>query len=138
MVWKTYIQGLISFSLASVLALTSCGPMGGDVPEENLGISQEPLFTIDTCSSATNLAGSKDALRWSAPVSALPALERGFKWINQAQYSQTQSCNVSPGVCCNGACGNPSTAYRTDCSGFVSLSWGLNAEPTTATLPGYG
>jgi hypothetical protein len=138
MAQKTRGFGFLGVGLSSVL-VASCHPVEGDVPDiESTGVVRSGLFTVGTCSSDNNLAGTKDALRWNAPVSALPFLERAFRWINHANYDRSRSCNTDPSVCCNGSCGNPPTAYRTDCSGFVSHAWGLGAEPSTATLPGYG
>jgi hypothetical protein len=56
-------------------------------------------------------------------------IARADDWIdNQVPYSQTEGWEDS-------AAGGP---YRMDCSGFVSMAWGLPTSLTTETLPDQG
>ena len=68
---------------------------------------------VDRAVSAITLPDCSEAsIRGFAPPDAAPMLDRAFDWIHRAvPYCQ----------CTSGAVGG----YRTDCSGFVSVAWGL-------------
>jgi hypothetical protein len=60
------------------------------------------------------------------PITVPQVLERAQDWINNGvQYSQTEGWE-------DNAVGGP---YRDDCSGFVSMAWGLKNSLVTQTLP---
>ena len=119
-----------------VLMGTACGVGEWEEKEEPAGESRAALYVVGTCSSESSLASTRDALRWAAPVSALPMLERAFTWTRVTQYNRNWTCATNA-QCCNGACGGAPNAYRQDCSGYVSEAWLLDVSATTATMANY-
>ena len=102
--------------LSAVLPLLACG-----VPEEEAG-AIAPGDSVEQVEQG--LAGcSANEILASAPPGRLAILERGVRWVNLGvMYSQTGTFD----------------GYRRDCSGFVSMTWGLSTPgATTSTLPAY-
>ncbi|MFE7561113.1 peptidoglycan-binding protein [Kitasatospora sp. NPDC057500] len=59
----------------------------------------------------------------SAPVTRAQIIERAQRWVDQkVPYSMSRYW---------------SDGYRQDCSGFVSMAWGLGSSQTTWTLPNF-
>jgi hypothetical protein len=82
-----------------------------------------------TVTSGYDTSNSTGTLGPAAPDDAITVnqmLNRGQDWVGDSVgYSQTQGWEDS-------ATGGP---YRTDCSGFISMAWGLSTSLTTETLP---
>jgi hypothetical protein len=111
------ITKFISLSItASVIALSvSTVGCAASAPEEGdvgaVGDSEDALTTSGKCalSRAKILASTTDA--------RAAAITRGFTWYDdEIDYSQTAWHQ----------------GYRTDCSGFIGMSWQLGSSPTTA------
>ncbi|MFC0431026.1 hypothetical protein [Kutzneria buriramensis] len=86
------------------------------------------VFAAGTA-SATTAHSQTDCFPPASPGFAMPTitrsqvLARAASWLNQGIiYDQ---CGSHDG-------------YRTDCSGYVSMAWGLGASPTTDTFGPYG
>jgi hypothetical protein len=61
------------------------------------------------------------------PTTPSEAYTRAQNWVaEQVPYNQNRSANAPD---------SPVGPYRTDCSGFVSMAWGLGSSLTTQTLP---
>jgi hypothetical protein len=110
---------LLSVSGALVAVPASAGatpPKGGDQRFHNPQgvISRAQAQVVGAASTATI---TRDAV-----------LSRAQDWVNQnvpynqGVYKAANSAPVGP--------------YRTDCSGFISMAWGLSSSLTTQTLPG--
>ncbi|WP_316522151.1 peptidoglycan-binding protein [Kitasatospora brasiliensis] len=70
--------------------------------------------------SARSLAAPRAA---AAPLTRAQIIQRAQSWVDQGvPYSMTRYW---------------SDGYRQDCSGFVSMAWGLNSSQTTWTLPNF-
>jgi hypothetical protein len=114
------MRGLITSSTVAAfaglaLAMSACGT---EAPHENVG------------EVSSNLT----------PMMRSTALSRGKEWVD-AKVPYCQSANHQPDgdKACAATCTRPDVPewdpYRSDCSGFVSWSWGLPAPgKTTATL----
>jgi len=107
-----FTAGLVTF------VISACGEAPNDGTSEHLGSTTEDLTTI---------ARSQ-------------VLARGQLWV-AAKLPYCQSANHQPDgdKACAKVCTRPNNAqwdpYRSDCSGFVSWSWGLSAPGrTTAEL----
>lgn len=69
--------------------------------------------------AATSCAMSREEILASASGARREAVERGFEWLDDdVPYSQTGSHD----------------GYRTDCSGFVSMCWGLEVSANTSAF----
>jgi hypothetical protein len=113
------MRGLNTSSLGvfAGLALTMAA-CGTEAPHEDVGVVTQNL----------------------TPMMRSTALSRGMEWVT-AQVPYCQSANHQPDAdkACSATCTRPDVPewdpYRSDCSGFVSWSWGLPAPgKTTATL----
>lgn len=72
---------------------------------------------------STSCSHSRASLLASASAGRRAVMERGFKWLDaRVQYSQSRSYQ----------------GYRTDCSGFVSMCWGLDSSFTTSDFANGG
>jgi hypothetical protein len=91
---------------AIAIFVASCAtPVG----EEEVGASSDAIV-ISSC--------SEDAIRAAAPSNAVVFIDRALDWVHRAvPYCQ----------CVTGQGGD----YRTDCSGLVSMAWGLPAPGNT-------
>ncbi|HEY3873386.1 MAG TPA: hypothetical protein VGM10_33830 [Actinocrinis sp.] len=82
-----------------------------------------------TVTSGYDTASSTGQIGPAAPGDSLTAdqmIDRAQAWIDDSvPYSQTAGWE-------DGAAGGP---YREDCSGFVSMAWGLTTSMVTSTLP---
>jgi hypothetical protein len=113
------MRGLNTSSLAAfaglALAMAACAT---EAPHEDVGVVSSNL----------------------TPMMRSTALSRGKEWVD-AKVPYCQSANHEPDgdKACAATCTRPDVPewdpYRSDCSGFVSWSWGLAAPgKTTATL----
>jgi hypothetical protein len=95
-----------------------------------LGVVSAGTAHATIVTSGYDTATSTGTIGPAAPGDAITVsqvLERAQDWINNAvPYSQTEGWEDS-------AAGGP---YRMDCSGFVSMAWGLQDSLVTSTLPG--
>lgn len=102
-------------ALAAGTALTALSVLGA--ASTAVAAPARPAATVSpmiTCTSAG-----------LASVSRATVVSRGKVWTSvNAPYSQTACRSDGHG-----------SNYRTDCSGFVSMSWGLKGSYTTSTLP---
>ena len=91
-----------------------------------LGVGLAQATTVTSGYDTSNGTGT---LGPAAPGNALTRsqiIARAQDWMNQQiPYSQTEGWEDS-------AAGGP---YRMDCSGFVSMAWGLSSSLVTSTLP---
>lgn len=73
---------------------------------------------------------------WLAPRQQSPIVQRGKVWVDK-QIPYNQGATANP----DGSRANNNSGYRTDCSGFVSMAWGLPATglsvPVTGNLGNY-
>jgi hypothetical protein len=94
-----------------------------------LGALSPGFASATTVPTGYDTATSTGTIGPAAPGDAITVpqiLERGQDWINDAvPYSEYAGWE-------DAATGGP---YRTDCSGFVSMAWGLQKSQTTETLP---
>jgi hypothetical protein len=102
---------MVKRALASgsvLLSLLLFGPAAG------AGAAASPnMSSMVTCTTAG-----------VSSVSRATAVSRGKTWVTyKVPYSQT-SCHT-----------DTHGTYRMDCSGFVSMAWGLKGSYTTSTLP---
>ncbi|MFI5910735.1 hypothetical protein [Dactylosporangium sp. NPDC051541] len=75
----------------------------------------------------TTLAAAAAALKYGKPIKRSKVVARAKNWYSRnVQYSQSAyAWDVNHGK-----------KFRTDCSGFVSMSWALTSSRTTRTLDG--
>jgi hypothetical protein len=136
------MKTLVRCSIASIAALvlvavaTGCAsspvePVGaaGDFPSVAVDPSEDQgddnVGDVGNDSSQGFAAGcgsNRDDIIASAPSAARKTiLERGFNWLDQGvRYSQSRNFG----------------GYRTDCSGFVSMAWGLKTSQSTRSFGG--
>ena len=73
---------------------------------------------------------------WNLQGESNSIIQRAKVWVDRA-VSYDQGATANP----NGTAASPSTGYRADCSGFVSMAWGLPAQglqvPNTVSLTQY-
>jgi hypothetical protein len=100
---------MISGILAASVPLVGCASQ--TEAEEELSSSEDNLLGLD-CSPETMIE--------NAPEDRKAILRRASKWIESpVSYSLTEYQD----------------GYRKDCSGFVSMAWGLGDSITTAQIP---
>jgi hypothetical protein len=87
------------------------------------------LANASTVGSGYDTSNGTGTLGPAAPgdsITRAQIISRAQDWMNnQVPYSQTEGWEDS-------AAGGP---YRMDCSGFVSMAWGLSSSLVTQTLP---
>ncbi len=98
-------------SIASAAPRTDSSPLAADSPQgEVAGLFGEPVE-------------ARRSLAPQAATSRAEILRRAQGWVDQkVPYSMTKYW---------------SDGYRQDCSGFVSMAWGLGSSQTTWTLPDF-
>ncbi|MFI1170411.1 peptidoglycan-binding protein [Streptomyces melanogenes] len=128
---------------AAAVVLTSCGvtlscataaSALGSAPAASAGYATSPTAGEATQGPVAGLYGAHPAEGAAARYSNSPrlrgrsisrseVLRRAQSWVNQqVPYSMGRYW---------------SDGYRQDCSGFVSMAWGLGSSQTTWTLPGF-
>src|SRR5215471_7214352 len=91
------------------------------IKSSNRGPRNDPQGTV-TQAQAKAIASAS-----AASISPNEMESRAEYWVsqnipyNQSAYSNANSAPLGP--------------YRTDCSGFISMAWGLSSSLTTQTLP---
>jgi hypothetical protein len=108
----------IACRASAVVAVALAGTVSG------VGIAQATIVTSGYDTS--NGTGTIGPAAPGDPITRTQIIARADDWINnQVPYSQTEGWEDS-------AAGGP---YRMDCSGFVSMAWGLTDSLVTETLP---
>ncbi|MFO0741837.1 MAG: hypothetical protein U0270_38430 [Labilithrix sp.] len=104
------MRGLLALApIVFLAACTAAAPsLAGDAGDE-LGAT--------TSHVSKGCSASRDQLLANAGTTRAEAISRGFEWLDaNVPYSQSAQHE----------------GYRTDCSGFVSMCWGLKQSYTTA------
>ncbi len=106
-----HLRAALVLPLLTAFALTACATEVE--PEDTNGDTGETSSAISTSSCKL----SRSTILASASGGRRTAIERGFGWLDaKVPYSQSAY----------------KAGYRTDCSGFVSMSWQLGTSYTTA------
>ncbi|MFO0662482.1 MAG: hypothetical protein U0174_00945 [Polyangiaceae bacterium] len=105
------------------LSLTACAGDGQTGDETDLPGDEGHTDSNYTESSCERTRAALSGASGSAVRKQI--LERAYKWLDASvAYDQTKSYKV-PG---------DAKAYRTDCSGFVSMAWSLSSSLNTAAF----
>jgi hypothetical protein len=84
--------------------------------------SRRPLYATATDGAQSRTVRASEEWMNKNTVVASPILDRAKKWVDRGiAYNQ----------------GAYTDGYRQDCSGFVSMAWGLPTSAVTGTLPQY-
>ncbi|WP_370943375.1 FG-GAP repeat domain-containing protein [Amycolatopsis sp. cg5] len=119
---------LAAVTAACVLGFGS--PAIAAVPAPPPGFADTPAAFPEQPGVGTRSVSAAD-VQASATISRDQVLLRAKSWVDvNVKYTQ------------HGQYGNQYGTYRKDCSGFVSMAWGLSpsgmSSPTTVSLPNYG
>jgi VCBS repeat protein len=87
------------------------------------------LATVLGATAATTSPAFADSTRGGA-ISRSEVMTRAQYWVDHQPGGYSQSA-YSPGP-------GGDFDYRRDCSGYTSMSWHLNANPSTESIPDYG
>ncbi|MCP2201624.1 hypothetical protein [Lentzea flava] len=108
----------VAAALVSALGATLLAPPATAAPEK-----PEKAETPATASMTV----TQEDIAASATLTRSEVLTRARSWVDpNVKYSQLKSYTNQYGT------------YRTDCSGFVSMAWGLSRSETTRTLHNFG
>jgi hypothetical protein len=110
-------------SVAAPADETGALPSVAPGPSEDLGDDNVGDVSADSSQGfAAGCGSNREDILASAPSAARRTiLERGFGWLDKGvEYSQSRSFE----------------GYRTDCSGFVSMAWGLKTSQSTRSFGG--
>ena len=85
-----------------------------------------PAMPLGTDATSNGTLGPSTFL---GPETRAQIIDRAQDWVNQSvMYSSAQNTSADWNYWSDSATGGP---YRQDCSGFVSMAWGLGASPAT-------
>ncbi|MFE6867478.1 peptidoglycan-binding protein [Kitasatospora sp. NPDC057692] len=105
---------------ATAVAAPAPTPGGPAAPRTETPQGEVSGLYGDSSPSARSFAAPRAA---ATPVTRAQIIERAQRWVDQkVPYSMSRYW---------------SDGYRQDCSGFVSMAWGLGSSQTTWTLPDF-
>jgi len=114
----SWIGCCVALGVVALFSASGCSSSTEDGDSGDLGIS------VDEQALTHDARCNEGDIRSVAPASASAFLDRAFTWVHKkVMYCQCQKSG--------------SGAYRADCSGFVSSTWGLPSPGnTTRQFPG--
>ncbi|WP_354641606.1 peptidoglycan-binding protein [Kitasatospora camelliae] len=102
-------------------AIAATGPRTGDTSDSGQGIPDAPQGEVSDLYGDAPAAETRRAAAAQPATTRAEILRRAQTWVDQ-QVPYSMSRYWSDG-------------YRQDCSGYVSMAWGLGSSQTTWTLP---
>jgi hypothetical protein len=118
------VAGLVAMTMTMTMAM-GCGGIGEDESDEPFREIDQELSAKAVCTKANLHTEDCQLLRFYLTVGApeggrRDAIARAFSWVEQGvMYSKTRNHSDANG------------SYRQDCSGFVSMAWGLPGSYST-------
>jgi hypothetical protein len=112
--------GLLAASGCASASDPAADDVGDDVEQtagDDTDTGDDTALTSEEQGLSAGCASQKTIINSAPSAARRKILERGFSWLNQGvPYSQSKFFG----------------GYRTDCSGFISMAWGLKKSETTA------